>query len=67
VNVSSQTDKQDEPVVIDLKKYGEVKSAVVRDKNTEIPCQLDDIDGDEIYDELCFVTDVKRKRQKRSM
>lgn len=65
VNVSSQTDKQDEPVVIDLKKYGEVKSAVVRDKNTEIPCQLDDIDGDEIYDELCFVTDVKKKETKK--
>jgi hypothetical protein len=57
-------ERTDQPVVISLKKYGEVRSAVVTDGKQEIPCQLDDIDLDEQFDELCFLADLKSKEQK---
>ena len=48
----SKTDRTDQPVVISLEKYGEVRSALVTVDGKEIPCQLDDIDLNEQYDEL---------------
>lgn len=60
----SKTDRTDQPVVLSLEKYGEVRSALVKDGDTEIPCQLDDIDLDEQFDELCFLADLKGKEQK---
>lgn len=56
-----QTEKTDEPVVIDLhtlKTGFTVKSAVVSDGTSEIPSQLDDMNGDTRADELAFVIDV---------
>jgi len=41
-----------------------VRSAVVRENGNEIPCQLDDLDGDRRYDELCFVTNLARREKK---
>ena len=54
--------KTNEPVIIDLhqlkwlKWY--VKKAIVLNDGKEIPCQLDDIDGDWRADELLFLTDI---------
>lgn len=48
--VSPLTDKQ-------------VCSALVTFNGKEIPCQLDDLDGDGTYDELCFMTDMKKKER----
>ena len=62
-NPSSNT-RTDQPVVISLEKYGEVHSALVMCGDQEIPCQLDDIDLDEQYDELCFLSNLKGKEQK---
>ena len=44
------TDRTDQPVVLSLQTYGEVRSALVTCGNQEIPCQLDDINLDEQYD-----------------
>ena len=59
-----KTDRTDQPVVISLAPYGEVHSALVTTDGEEIPCQLDDIDQDEAFDELCFLTDLKSRETK---
>ncbi len=54
-------EQKDAPVVIDLKAVPvdfRVQSAVVKEGNTEIPSQLDDLDGDLKADELAFVIDM---------
>ena len=60
--------KADVPVVLKLKGYAtetsKVKSAMVTINGAEVPCQLDDIDRDGIYDELCFLTDLKKHEKK---
>ena len=61
-------DKTDEPVVVklgDMKKVDfEVKSASVKCKGKEIPCQLDDMDGNGLPDEVFFLADIKDKDTK---
>ena len=59
------SERKDQPVVISLKPYGEVRSALVIVNGQEIPCQLDDLDQDETFDELCFLVDLNKKEQKR--
>ncbi len=59
-----KTARADQPVVISLKPYGEVRSALVTSDGQEIPCQLDDLDLDEQFDELCFLVDLKGKERK---
>lgn len=50
------------PVIIKLDNYNiNVKSALVSKSDTEIPSQLDDLNGDGVYDELCFMTDIDKK------
>ena len=64
VNVTNptKTDRQAQPVIVQLKDTGmDVKSALVRLNGTEIPSQLDDMNGDGQYDELCFLTDIAPK------
>ena len=56
--------RTDQPVVISLAHYGEVRSALVQTDGKEIACQLDDIDLDETFDELCFLADLKAKETK---
>ena len=56
--------RQSVPVVIALDKYGPVASALVKGDGTEIPCQLDDLDSDGQFDELCFLTNLERKETK---
>ena len=56
-------DKVDEPVAVKLparKKLGfEVKGAKVTLGGRDVPCQLDDMDGDLLADEVFFLADVK--------
>lgn len=52
-------DREDVPVAIPLTE--EYATALVIVDGKEIPCQLDDLDDDGIYDELCFVTTMKKK------
>ena len=60
----SKSARADEPVVINLAPYGDIRSALVTTNGQEIPCQLDDLDQDETFDELCFLADLKGKEQK---
>ena len=54
------------PVVISLKDCGtDVKSALVTTGGKEIACQLDDIDQDGRFDELCFLTDIDKNAAKK--
>lgn len=57
--------KKDEPVIVklaDVKKLNFcVNSAVVTLSGKEIPCQLDDMDGDLKKDELVFLADIDAK------
>lgn len=67
VNNGGNRAKSDEPVVIDLKVLNpgfRVRSAVVMEGTTEIPSQLDDLDGNRRADELAFVTDLASNEQK---
>lgn len=59
------TNRTDQPVVIQLADYGEVTKAIVSCNGQEIPSQLDDLDQDEVFDELCFLADLKAKENKR--
>ena len=55
-----------EPVVIQLDKYGEVRSALITSSDcSDVPYQLDDLDLDEQYDELCFMADLKGKESRQ--
>jgi hypothetical protein len=65
----SKTVRNDQPVVIPLENYGDVRSARVSFgddafEGNDIPCQLDDLDQDEIFDELCFLADLKPRQTK---
>ena len=65
VSNPSTTARTDEPVVINLAPYGNVWSALITAEGQEIPCQLDDLDQNDTYDELCFLTDLKGKETKK--
>lgn len=66
VNVTNPTklERKDQPVVLSLEKYGDIQSALVTVNGQEIPCQLDDLDQDEQFDELCFLADLGKKESK---
>ena len=64
VNNPSTTVRTDQPVVIPLTDHGDIRSALVTFDGQEIPCQLDDLDQDDIFDELCFLVDLKGKQTK---
>jgi len=65
VNVENPmaTERTDQPVVISLKTMGTVHSALVTLGGNEIPCQLDDLDQDERFDELCFLVNMAPKEK----
>ena len=63
-----------QPVVIDLTEGSlpRITSAIVHlsglqaspsEQQEEVPCQLDDLDGDQRLDELCFLTDLKPREK----
>lgn len=60
----SKQQRQDEPVTLDLSKYGEITKAVVTVDGKEVPSQLDDLNRDCINDELCFLADLSKKETK---
>ena len=60
-----KTDRTDQPVVISLAGYGDVRSALVTCNGEELACQLDDLDQDDTYDELCFLVDLKSHEKRR--
>lgn len=67
VHVTNQTGevKTDAPVVLSLSGIGvDVQSALVSADGEEIPCQLDDLDRDGNYDELCFLANLQPKQRK---
>ena len=64
VSNPSKTARKAAPVVLKLNSYKtEVRSALVTLDGKEIPSQLDDLDGDGRFDELCFLTDIDKKQQ----
>ena len=65
VSNPSKSVRNDEPVVINLAPYGDIRSALVTVDGQEIPCQLDDLNQDETFDELCFLVNLKGKEKKQ--
>ena len=65
VSNPSTSVRSDEPVVINLAPYDDVRSACVTIDGQEIPCQLDDLNQDETFDELCFLADLRGKEKKQ--
>ena len=64
VSVSNQLKREvnNVPVVWQLPIQG-VRSALVTLDGKEIPCQLDDLDGNGTLDELCFMTNMNRREK----
>ena len=54
--------RKEQPVVLKLDKETDVQSAVVTLAGKEIPSQLDDLDRDGTFDELCFLTDLDKRQ-----
>ena len=54
--------RKDQPVVIGLTPGNDIQSAMVVVDGREIPSQLDDLNRDGIYDELCFLADLGKKQ-----
>lgn len=66
VSNPSNAPRTDVPVVISLAPYGDVRSALVTTQaGKEIPCQLDDLNQDETFDELCFLVDLGKKEKQQ--
>ena len=59
-----KTLRTDQPIVLDLSPYGDIQSALVTCKGQEVPCQLDDLDQNDTFDELCFLCDLKDREKK---
>ena len=57
--------RTDQPVVISLTPYGDVRSALVVSEGQEIACQLDDLNMDETFDELCFLVNLDKKEKRQ--
>ena len=60
----SDTPKTDYPVVISLSNEADIPSCRITCNNQEIPFQLDDLDQDGHFDELCFLVDLGPKEEK---
>ena len=57
--------RADVPILIQLAPYGEVRSALVTLNGQEMPCQLDDLDKDDTFDELCFLANLDKKEKQQ--
>ena len=69
VSNSWEETKQNEPIVLNLEEVNpgfNVQSVVVKEGATEIPSQLDDLNGDGKNDEVAFLLDMPAK-SKRSI
>lgn len=56
-----KVERNDVPVVLPVE--ADVRSAVVEFQGKEIPCQLDDLDDDGCFDELCFLVNLAKKEK----
>ena len=71
VSNPSKSARTDEPVVIQFAPYSclspcrDVCSALVTSDGQEIPCQLDDLNQDDVFDELCFLADLNGRETKQ--
>ena len=65
VSNPSKSVRNDEPVVINLAPYGDIRSALVTVDGQEIPSQLDDLNQDETFDELCFLVNLQGNEKKQ--
>ena len=65
VSNPSTAARTDEPVIISLAPYGNICSALITADGKEIPYQLDDLDQNDTYDELCFLADLKGNETKK--
>ena len=67
VSVTNPMDayRADQPVLISLSDYGYVSRAIVTCDSSEIPCQLDDLNQDDTFDELCFLANLHGKEKKQ--
>jgi len=64
VSNSANFAQKDAPVVIALPKVDfEIGSALVTLDGKEVASQMDDLDDDGIFDELCFLTDIKSREE----
>lgn len=63
VKVTNPTSKEKKAVPVVLTLDNEYASALVKLGDKEIPCQLDDLNDDGIYDELSFLTDMNKKEK----
>lgn len=62
VTNTMKTSRTSQPIVLPLKDYGhDIHQAIVALNGQEVASQLDDLDGDGIYDELCFLADLAKK------
>lgn len=61
VTLTNPTSEVRKSVPVVLKVDSDVRSAVVTVNGSELPCQLDDLDDDGLFDELAFVVDVDKK------
>ena len=57
--------RADVPIIIQLALYGEVRSALVTLNGQEMPCQLDDLDKVDTFDELCFLANLDKKEKQQ--
>ena len=64
VKNNSSFERTAEPVTIDLDEAENIKSATVTIDGKEIPCQLDDINGNGVNDQLFFLTSLDKKQSK---
>ncbi len=61
VNNQSSMRLEAHPIVVSLQAYQNTRSALVTINDKEVPCQLDDLNQDGRYDELCFLTNLAEK------
>lgn len=65
VNNNAKMQRTNVPVVVNLKKYDkEAKSANITINGQEMAYQMDDLNNDGRYDELCFLTDLDKNSKK---
>lgn len=58
MSVTSEVEQEQAPVTLGLQSHTSAKSATVLINGKEVPCQMDDLDGDGQYEELAFLTDI---------
>ncbi|OYP62705.1 DUF4861 domain-containing protein [Prevotella sp. P2-180] len=65
VTNNSDFNREAEPIVISINEKADYKSAVVSSDGNTLPYQLEDIDDNGHYDQICFITSLKKKEKKQ--